>query len=351
MTTPAPVSYPDERRWPTPEVRQSNQTPMPGEAKVKATKKRPPQRKRKAKSTGLEPGECAIGITEELAPVAERIEASGGSVLATYRDPLGGSALILAALPIDAIQPTPFQRDLSDTHHKRLAMVIQKTGRFLDPVIAIPDPDKAFWTPNGFHRLEAMRRLGARSITALVVPDPEIGKQILALNTEKAHNLKERALEVMRIYRTLVAEQGSKPESSFAFYLEDPSLVTLGIAYDQRRMFAGSAYHPVLRRVESFSDEPIRSAQKVHERRAELVLELEDKVGKVVGKLKERGLQSPYLRTFVVARINPLRWIKGEAPPAEKVLSTMLDRVGKFNIEKVRQQDLFGTFGGAGEEE
>jgi ParB family chromosome partitioning protein len=90
---------------------------------------------------------------------------------------------------------------------------------------------------------------------------------------------------------------------------------------------------------------------KVHERRAELVQELEDTVGKVVVKLKERGLQSPYLRTFVVARINPLRWIKGEAPPAEKVLSTMLDRVLKFNVEKVKQQDLFGPFGGAGEEE
>jgi ParB family transcriptional regulator, chromosome partitioning protein len=325
---------------------------MPSAAKAKTTKgRRPPQRKQKAKSIGLEASEFKIGITQELAPIAERIEEAGGSVLATYRDPLGGSALILAALPIDAVQPTPFQRDLSDTHHKRLATVIQKTGRFLDPVIAIPDPDKAFWTPNGYHRLEAMRRLGARSITALVVGDADIGKQILALNTEKAHNLKERALEVMRIYRTLVAEQGTKPESSFSFYLEDASLVTLGIAYDRRRRFGGGAYHPVLRRVESFSDEPIRSALKVHERRAELVLELEDEVGKVVAKLKQRGLQSPYLRTFVVARINPLRWIKGEAPPAEKVLNTMLDRVAKFNVERVKQQDLFGTFGGGAEEE
>ena len=90
---------------------------------------------------------------------------------------------------------------------------------------------------------------------------------------------------------------------------------------------------------------------KVHNRRAELLLELEDEVGKVVSKLKDGGLQSPYLRTFVVARINPLRWTKGEPPPAEKVLNTMLDRVSKFNIDKVNQQDLFGTFGGTGDEE
>jgi len=44
-----------------------------------------------------------------------------------------------------------------------------------------------------------MRRLGAKSITALVVTDREVAWQILALNTEKAHNLKERSLEVIRI--------------------------------------------------------------------------------------------------------------------------------------------------------
>jgi ParB family chromosome partitioning protein len=159
---------------------------MAGEAKAKTKKaRRPPQRKRKPKTVGLEPSTCKMEITDELAPTAQRIETNGGCVLATYRDPLGGKALILAVLPIDAIQPTPFQRDLSDTHHKRLATVIQKTGRFLDPVIAVPAPDGRFWTPNGYHRLEAMRRLGARSITSLIVAEPEIAKQILALNSKR----------------------------------------------------------------------------------------------------------------------------------------------------------------------
>lgn len=322
---------------------------MAGESKAK--KKRAARRKRASKSAGLEALDCSIGITPELAPVAQRVEREEGCVLATYRDPLGGNALLLAILPIDRIQPTPFQRDLSDTHHKRLAEVIQKIGRFLDPVIAVSAPEGGFWTPNGYHRLEAMRRLGARSITALVIPEPEIAQQILALNTEKAHNLKERSVEVIRIYRWLVEGRGREPEASFEFYLEDPSLATLGIAYEQRRMFAGGAYHPVLRRVEPFSDEPIRATLKVHERRAAQLLELEDQVAAVVGKLKERGFQSPYLRTFVVARINPLRWIKGEPPPAEKVLQTMLERAAKFNIEKVKQQDLVGSFGGASQEE
>ena len=324
---------------------------MASEVKAKtASAKRSTRRKRAPKSVGLEAGDCRIGITAELAPLAERVEREGGCVVATYRDPLAGHPLLLAVIPIDRIQPTPFQRDLSDAHHKRLADVIQKIGRFLDPVIAVLAPDGGFWTPNGYHRLEAMRRLGARSITTLVIPDRDVARQILALNTEKAHNLKERALEVIRIYRGLVDEEGREPEASFAFYLEDASLVTLGIAYEQRRMFAGGAYHPVLRRVESFSDESIRTAMKVHERRAGQVLELEDRVGEVISGLKEQGLQSPYLRSFVVARINPLRWIKGETPSPEKVLQTMLDRASRFNVAKVRQQDLTRAFGGPAEE-
>lgn len=161
----------------------------------------------------------------------------------------------------------------------------------------------------------------------------------------------ERALEVIRISKGLIEESPVAPESSFAFYLEDPSLVTLGIAYEQKPKFGGGAYHPVLRRVESFSDDPIRSAMKVHERRAALLLELEEKVADAVARLKKRGLQSPYLRSFVVARINPLRWIKGDFPPAEKVLETMRDRAARFNTEKVKQQDLAGGFAPVADEE
>src|SRR5579864_5880998 len=320
-------------------------------ATTTTTRKRRVPRKRKPQTTGLEPRETPIEITEELAPVASRVKQEGGVVLASYRDPLGGHPLLVAVLPIDGIQPTPYQRDLSEAHHKRLAGVIEKTGRFLDPVIAVPAPEKGFWTPNGLHRLEAMRRLGARSITALIIPDREVARQILALNTEKAHNLKERALEVIRISEGLVQESPNQPESSFAFYLEDPSLVTLGMAYQRKPKFGGGAYHPVLRRLEAFSDEPIRSALKVHERRATLLLELGEKVAEAVARLKERGLQSPYLRSFVVARVNPLRWIQGELPSAEKVLQTMRDRAARFNADKIKQQDLAGGFAPVSDEE
>src|SRR5882672_9890661 len=310
-------------------------------------------RKTKAGSRGLTPLECRLeSLSGEAAEAKSRIEREGGLVLGAYSDPLGKNPLLMAILPIDAVEPTPFQRDLSQTHHKKLADVIDRTGFFLDPLIAVTAPEKGFWTPNGLHRLEAMRRLGARAITALVVPKREIAWQILALNTEKAHNLREKSLEVIRITRGLLgnAEDAKRAEREFAHYLEEASLVTLGVCYEQNGKFAGGAYNPIVRRLEKFSEEPLSKAIKLHQRHAEMLMDLDARVAEVIAKLKARGFVSPYLRAFVVARINPLRWIQGEPPPLEEVLKTMRERAAKFNTDKVKQEDLAGA-GGAPDED
>jgi ParB family chromosome partitioning protein len=308
-------------------------------------------RKAAARSRGIEPQDTRLDASAaEVAEVSRRIEHVGGVVLGTYREPLGGNPVVLASLPIDSVEPTPFQRDLSEAHHKKLAGVMDKTGLFLDPIIAVTAPKSGFWTPNGRHRLAAMSRLGAKAIVALVIPKREVAWEILALNTEKAHNLRERSLEVIRIYRGLLDEDDSRPETGFAFYLEEAALVTLGICYEKKGTFAGAVYSPILRRLKTFSDEPIRKAIKVHEAHAEKVFELEEIVAGVVAKLKARGLMSPYLRSFVVARINPLRWIKGEPPPLEEVLKTMRERAAKFNTDRIRQEDLAAS-GGAPDDE
>ena len=323
-------------------------------ARAKSGLKRAPakRRPRRAKpgTRGLAPPESRLeNLTGPAAEVAERIAAVGGHLLGGYNDPLGSQPLLVAILPIDSVEPTPFQRDLSDAHHRKLADVLDRTGMFLDPIIAVTAPEKGFWTPNGMHRLMAMRRLGARSIAALVVPKREIAWQILALNTEKAHNLREKALEVIRIYRGLIEEDAKRPESQFAYYLEEASLVTMGICYERNGKFAGGAYNPVVRRLEKFTDEPLARAIKKHEQHADALMELDERVAAVIQKLKARGFASPYLRAFVVARINPLRWLQGDPPPLEEVLKTMRERAGKFNTDKVKQEDL-ASAGGAPDE-
>src|SRR6188474_986007 len=200
---------------------------------AKPTLKRlpPKKRPRKAKSDTRGAGAAEAALTEltgDALTTKAAIEKAGGVVVGQYSDPIGRHPLLLAVLPIAAVEPTPFQRDVSDLHHKKLADVIDRTGMFLDPIIAITAAKEGFWTPNGGHRLAAMRRLGAKSLTALVVPKRELAWQILALNTEKAHNLKEKSLEVIRIYRGLLDEDGARPEKQFSFYLEEASFVTLG---------------------------------------------------------------------------------------------------------------------------
>ena len=323
-----------------------------GNPKTKAKRAKAKRRPRKAPaaSRGLTAREAPLdSLTGDAAEARRRVEEEGGVVLGAYQDPLGANPVLFAMLPIDRIEPTPFQRDLSQVHHRKLADVLDRTGIFLDPVIAVTAPDKGFWTPNGRHRLEAMRRLGARAITALVVPKREIAWQILALNTEKAHNLREKALEVIRIYRGLIDEDASRAESQFRHYLEEASLVTLGVCYERNGKFAGGAYNPIVRRLEDFSEESLDKAIKLHERHANLLMDLDEKVAAVVAKLKARGFVSPYLRSFVVARINPLRWIQGDPPPLEEVLDTMRGRVAKFNVDRVKQQDLVASGGAPGD--
>ena len=313
-----------------------------------APKKR--ARKAKAGSRGLAPAECRVEDAGFERALRGRIEEEGGAVLGAYRDPVGGQALLLAALPIERVAPTPFQRDVSDMHLRRLADVIDKTGIFLDPIIAITAPGGGFWTPNGGHRLAAMRRLGARALVALVIPKREVAWQILALNTEKAHNLRDKSLEVIRIFRGLLEEDGARKESAFAYYLEEASFVTLGLCYEKNPRFSGGAYNSIVRRLSSFADASLATALKAHERHAQQLQDLDARVAEIVAKLKAKGFVSPYLKAFVVARVNPLRWIQGDPPPLESVLKTMQERLAKFNVEKVKQEDLAGA-GGAPDEE
>jgi ParB family chromosome partitioning protein len=281
--------------------------------------------------------------------LADQVERDGGTVLAVYREPVGDHWQIFALLPMDKVEPTPYQRDLSPTHVKRLQEVVKKIDRFVDPVVIMSPRPGVYWTPNGNHRRAVLAKLKVKTIPAILVPEHEVAFQILALNTEKAHNLKEKSLEVIRIYRGLLDEDKSRPEKQFAFYLEEASFVTLGLCYEANPRFSGGAYNSIVRRLSAFSDEPLSRSVKVREKTAEQLMDLDGKVAEVVAKLKAKGFVSPYLKAFVVARINPLRWIQGEPPPLEEVLKTMRERAAKFNVDKIKQEDLASAAGAADE--
>jgi ParB family transcriptional regulator, chromosome partitioning protein len=319
--------------------------------KKAAAPRKPKKVKAAAGSVGLTADEVASGSPPaEVTKLKKQIEDAGGQALALYREPLGGHWVALSALPLEKVKPTPYQRELSKTHAERLATVIPKVGRFLDPVIAVPDGKGEFISPNGMHRLSAMGSLGAKTIVALVMPEPEIAFRILALNTEKAHNLKDKALEVIRMARAVAAED-DRSEEKMAFELEQPALVTIGVCYEKNPRFSGGAYNSVVTKCESFSTDAMSKSLKMREAHADKLLELDKLVGEAVTKLKEAGWTSGYLKPIVVARINPLRFVKAgkdEKSDFDKTIDKMIEGAKKFDASKVKAQDvvLAATVGG-----
>jgi len=317
-----------------------------------APRKRPATktgRPRKRKGVRIEPTTLQAGdlrlseLPPELAALARSVEGDGGAVLAAYREPLGGHALLFAALPIEKVERTPFQRDVSDAHVRKLTLAMDKTKRYLDPIIAVREGE-GYLTPNGGHRLTALKELGARTVLALLVPEKDVAYQILALNIEKAHNLRERALEVVRMYRDL-SGRADRREPELALEFEEAALVTLGFAYEQRPRLSGGAYHPILRKVDAFLDDKLARAVAERERRAGVLLAFDDAVTGAVGRLKEKGFDSPYLRNFVVARVNPLRFMKGEPPPFDELFQQMTKRAQGLDPGKVKSEDVVRSGG------
>ena len=295
-----------------------------------------------AASRGLDARRLASAAPPaSVTSVASAIEDDGGTALATYRDPLGGHWQILAALPIDRVEPTPYQRDLSEAHVERLAAAIDKLDRFLDPVIAVPAGDGKYWSPNGYHRLGAMSSSGAKSIVALVVPEQEVAHRILLLNTEKAHNLRERALEVARLGRGAggdgrparrrefaTAVRGSRPRDARAS------------AIRQNGRFAGGAFHPVSSGATSFSARSFRRPSKRGASVRRKLLELNDAVNAAVASAEGARVREP-VPQGVRRRAHQPAALPAEAHRGFRRDDRQDDRVG----EPVRRQPHPGRSG------
>jgi ParB family chromosome partitioning protein len=279
-------------------------------------------------------------VPADVERLADQVVRDGGAVLAAYREPVGGHWHLFALLPRTRVAPTPYQRDLSKAHAERLYKAIKKLDRFVDPVVAVRGPD-GYWVPNGNHRRWALEKLKAEFVPAILIPDPEVAFQILALNTEKAHNLKEKSLEVVRMYRGLMEEGDRRHEESFAFHFEEPHFITLGLLYEKNARFAGGAYAPILRRADGFLDRPLKAAYEVREERAARVAEADEHLKKIVEKLKRRGIRHPFVKNFVLARCNPLYRTRSKTKPSfDPTLRRLIDNLEAFDVDKIRYDEV-----------
>src|ERR1700722_19987262 len=344
-------------------TRKKTAAPRASKSKTSGGKSAAPKRRLgklapNAKARGLEASEVAIAMdSPEVADLATLVREAGGAPIGAYHQPLDGRALMLASIPLNAVQPTPFQRDLSPTHAKRLAQKIDETAAFLDPLIVVRGDDGRLWTPNGRHRLAAAKVPGLRQITALISPDDTLAYRILALNTEKAHNLKDRSLEVIRMARSLAERQSTAKESQFSAEFEAAELLTLGIVYEKSSRFAGGAYSAFLKKVDRFSDRTLAASLRERQDSASRLIEIDAQVKRLIATLQAKGFKSPYLRNYVVARINPVRFHKAKKGdtkppmPLAQALTRMAAAVKNFKIESVSNADLAWVAVGAGAQE
>jgi ParB family chromosome partitioning protein len=286
---------------------------------------------------GVHPDERPPAAVHAL---ATQVESDGGRTLAVYREPVGGHWQLFALLPIDKVAPTPYQRDLSPTHAKRLQEMVKRIDRFVDPIVVVSPRAGVYWTPNGHHRLKVLQKLKAEWVPAILIPEADVAFQILALNTEKAHNLKEKSLEVIRMYRGLLEEEPKKGEQDYAFQFEAAHHVTLGLLYEANRRFAGGAFAPILRRVDSFLPGTFPKTLPVREDRAKAVRAADEALAGVVDQLKKRGIRHPFVKNYVLARTTPLSRSRKTLPGFDQTFDKLLANIESFDVSAVRYQDV-----------
>jgi len=272
--------------------------------------------------------------------LAEQVDRDGGHVLAIYQEPVGEHWQVFCLLPRAKVEASPYQRDVSPTHVKRLTEAVKRVDRFVDPIVVVSPRAGVYWTPNGNHRRVALDKLKADFVPSILVAEPNVAFQVLALNTEKAHNLKEKSLEVIRMYRGAEAEQPSSTEEDWAFQFESAHLITLGLLYEQNKRFAGGAFAPILRRVDKFLKTSLRRGLEEREERAALVRAADETLAAVVAKVKKRGINHPYVKNYLLARTTPLTKARKTLPSFEQTFKKLKENLDDFDVSKVRYDEI-----------
>src|SRR5881296_1859536 len=234
--------------------------------------------------------------------LASQVERDGGRVLALYQEPVGQHWQIFCLLPRARCEASPYQRDLSPTHVKRLTESIKRLGR--------------------------------------LVVEPEMVFEVLPLNVEKAHNLQEKSLEVIRMYRALAKDEPETTEERWTFQFESAHFITLGLLYEENKRFAGGAFAPILRRVDKFLKLTLSKGLEERRERAALVREADAALGEVVAKIKKRGINHPYVKNYVLARTTPLTRARKTLPPFEQTFKKLRANLEAFDVSRVRYDEI-----------
>ncbi len=256
-------------------------------------------------------------------------------VLAEYNDPIKGIPLKFALIPVGELKVPPFQRDLSELLVKRLFISMEKLG-FLHPIIVYREEgEEGFYVIDGQHRLEAAKMLGAKELPAIVIPK-DLALNIMEFNTEKPPNIREKASQAYRLYKQFLELNPEMEELELAFYIEEPSYITLGFVLEEiNKKFPAGAFENLLKKIDEFLSLPLSEAAEGRRRRAKKVYE----VGEVLNAVYEKlGMTNALMKTELLRKAvqrvygKRVRKIEDDFYTALEKVKKALEEIGEEGI-------------------
>lgn len=226
--------------------------------------------------------------------------------LASYKDGLLGYDVELVVMPIGELEVIPVQRKASDIHVKRLAVSMKRVG-YVAPVILIQRGKKNLII-DGQHRFLAAKSVGLKELPCVVVPE-KFAHHLMELNVEKTMNLREKCYVALNVYRMYLDEESTMPENDARLVdsIEQGYYVTIGLTYEKQVRFSGSSFEILLKKVDLFTEKPLKDAVEERRRRSATMLKLHDLVGECVKKVQSLGISHPFLYKEVVSYANPYK--------------------------------------------
>jgi ParB family chromosome partitioning protein len=258
-----------------------------------------------------------------------------GEDIITYKEPISGKTLEFKILKIDEIDIHSYERSISEEHLRKLMTAISKVGVYLDPITVFKDKSGKYYVLNGQHRLLAMKKLGFEEIPAIIFDDPEIAKNIIALNTEKAPDIRDMAKESKTIYMEYVENFPDEPESVAGRYIE-AYYVTCGFAYEKMERFGGSVFESLMKKVDLFTEERFADAVKMREERAERLITLYQKIIELEKQLKEQDIWHPFIRKEIFSHINPYKRLRVIPDTFDEVVDKLMTNLENLDVESFR---------------
>lgn len=255
--------------------------------------------------------------------------------IAEFREPLLGHTLEIEMVPLEELEVIEIQRKPSSYHVKRLVESIRKLG-FLVPVIGVRRDGRVVII-DGQHRLLAARELGIGELPVILVPE-KLAFDLMELNVEKQMSLREKAYVALNVYRWHLEVDPKRKETDLEVReaIESAHYVTLGLAYEKDPKLFGSAYDSILHRVDRWLDLPLPEAMAAREKRARMVLEVEELVREAVAKLQELGVNHPFLPRAVVSFSSPIGRKRIIEEGYEEVMGKLAENVRRLIADPQR---------------